>query len=377
MSKRGGRGRAAVTIKGLTKKYGENVVVDNASFSVRKGEFLVILGPSGCGKTTLLRIMGGLTRQTSGDVFFGKNLVNNLPPQKRDIGFLFQQYTLFKYMTIEENVEFGLKIKKVDKKVREKRARELIDLVGLSEHSEKLPSQLSGGQQQRVALARALARKPNLLLLDEPFGALDAKIRQKMRGDIKQIQKELGITTILVTHDQEEAFELGDRIVVMNRGKIEHIGTPQELYDHPKTSFVARFIGMVNILDGKIEKNHVKIGYFDLDLNGNKGFKEGDIVKVLIRPEEIEVEKALVDMKKTEELTTGKIMSMTFLGPLVRMRLSLGRGVSVNAVKPKTEVAEKEFKEGDAVFVNIPSYKIFPEEAEVLISSPVSKILTV
>lgn len=375
--KREERRSGTVKVKNITKKYGDSFAVDNTSFTVNKGEFLVILGPSGCGKTTLLRVIGGLAGQTAGNIYFGKEKVDNIPPQKRDVGFLFQNYTLFKHMSIEENVAFGLRIKKVPKKEREKRARELLDLVGLAEHMDKMPRQISGGQQQRVALARALAPRPHLLLLDEPFGALDAKTRQRIRGDVKQIQKELGITTILVTHDQEEAFELGDRIVVMNRGRVEHIGTPQEIYDHPKTSFVARFIGTVNILDGRVEEGKVKLGYLDLEIPKDKKFSDGDTVTVLVRPEDIEVEKALVDMKKTEELTTGKIMSMTFLGPFVRMRLSLGRGVSLSSIKPKTEIVEKKFKEGDDVFVSTPNYNILPEEADVLISVPVTKILNI
>jgi len=368
----------SIHLKNIVKGYGDNTVVNDVSFEVNKGEFLVILGPSGCGKTTLLRIIAGLEKQASGEIYFDNVEVTGIPTQKRDIGFLFQQYTLFKHINVKKNIGFGLMLKGIKKSMIEKQVAELLDLMDLSEMISRSPESLSGGQKQRIALARALALKPALLLLDEPFGALDAGTRSKMRQEIKDLQKKLGITTILVTHDQEEAFELGDRVAVMNNGKIEHVGTPQEIYDNPHTPFVAQFIGTVNVLSGIYEKNKIKVGYLLLDLPTKKfRFKEGDNVKLLVRPEDVEVEKALAKMKDTSEITTGKVLSMMFLGPFVKMKISLGRGISVGVLKPKTEVSKKGYKEGDNVFVNISTYKVFPETVEAVISAPVTKVLKV
>ena len=368
----------SIHTKNIVKSYDENMVVNDVSLDVKNGEFLVILGPSGCGKTTLLRMIAGLEKQTYGDVFFDDINVGGIPPQKRNIGFLFQQYTLFEHMSVKENIEFGLKLKGVKKAECEKKITELLDIMGLSEMLNRNPKNLSGGQKQRIALARALAMNPSVLLLDEPFGALDASTRTKMRQDVKDIQRKLGLTTILVTHDQEEAFELGDRVAVMNQGKIEHIGTPQEIYDNPHTAFVAQFIGTVNVLNGVFEKGKIKLGYLLLDTPKlNFKFKEGDSLKLLVRPEDVEVEKALSKMKGKDEITTGKILSLLFLGPFVKMRISLGRGITVRVLKPKTEVLKKNFKEGDNVFVNLENYKAFPESADAYITAPVAGFLKV
>ncbi|MFH1450855.1 MAG: ABC transporter ATP-binding protein, partial [archaeon] len=306
----------SISLKGITKWYGENTVVNDVSLEVNKGEFLVILGPSGCGKTTLLRIIAGLEKQTKGEILFDDTNIGDIPIQKRNLGFLFQQYTLFKHMSVKENVEFGLMLKGVKKQERERNVSSLLDMMNLSEMLNRNPENLSGGQKQRIALARALAMNPSVLLLDEPFGALDAGTRSKMRQDMKDLQKKLGITTVLVTHDQEEAFELGDRVAVMNQGQIEHVGTPQEIYDNPFTAFVARFIGNINVLNGTYEKGKIKLGYLLLEPPSKRfRFKNGDDVKVLVRPEDVEVEKALAKMKDKSEITTGKILDMLFLGP--------------------------------------------------------------
>jgi ABC-type Fe3+/spermidine/putrescine transport system ATPase subunit len=368
----------SISVNGISKSYGDKTVVNDISLDVKKGEFLVILGPSGCGKTTLLRMIGGLEKQTSGDILFDDENMSGIPPQNRDIGFLFQHYTLFTHLNVRENVEFGLKIRKVKKAERNKRVLEMLDLMGLSDMITRDPNNLSGGQKQRIAMARALVLKPSVLLLDEAFGALDASTRSRMRQDVKEIQKKLGITTILVTHDQEEAFELGDRVAVMNNGKIEHLGTPQEIYEDPQSAFVAQFIGTVNVLNGVAEKNKVKLGYLLLDMPKTKyTFKSGETVKVLVRPEDVEVEKALSKMKGKDEITTGKILSLLFLGPFVKMRISLGRGITVRVLKPTTEVLKKNFKEGDNVFVNLENYKAFPESADAYITAPVAGFLKV
>ncbi len=368
--------KIAVSLREISKSYGGSKILNNVSFNVWEGEFLVILGPSGCGKTTLLRILAGLDEQDSGDVlFYGQN-VSGLPPRKRDLGVVFQEPSLFKHMTVSQNVGFGLKVKGVPKYQIVKQVSEILDMVGLSGFESRMPNSLSGGQQQRVALARALVLKPHLLLLDEPFSALDIKTRQKLRSDLKEIQQKFGITTIFVTHDQEEAFELGDRIVVMNSGKVEHIGTPEEIYDYPKTEFVASFIGTVNVIKSRVENGKVPLGLIPLELPPGSKFNEDDPVKVLIRPENIVVEKSIKKLK-SEEITTGKILNMVLLGPMVRIKVSLGHGVSLISARPKAEVSEQKLKEGDKVFVYISKYSIFPEETEILITVPITKILKV
>ena len=362
----------SITLKNLTKEFGDFLAVEDINLKVNRGEFLVILGPSGCGKTTLLRMIAGLARPSSGRIHFSNDRVDNVPPQKRDVGFLFQHYSLFKHMNIEKNIWFGMKIKKAPTGYMKQRTQELLDIVGLPDMGARMPSQLSGGQQQRIALARAIAPKPKVLLLDEPFGALDAKTRHQLRSDVKKIQRELGVTTILVTHDQEEAFELGDRIAVMNKGRIEHVGRPQEIYDNPETEFVAHFVGTVNILHGKITRNKLLFGAVELELpESSIKFREGDFAKVLIRPEDL-----IVTKKRKPKAITGTVMEVRFLGPVVHMRISFGRGISLIAVKSKAEALEENIKEGDKVYVDITLSKVFPEEEEILVSVPVSKILS-
>jgi ABC-type Fe3+/spermidine/putrescine transport system ATPase subunit len=362
----------SISLKNLTKEFGDFVAVDNVDLKVNKGEFLVILGPSGCGKTTLLRMIAGLERPSSGRIHFGNDRVDNVAPQKRDIGFLFQHYTLFKHMSVEKNIRFGMKMKKAPGDYMKQRTQELLDLIGLPDMGARMPAQLSGGQQQRIALARALAPKPKVLLLDESFGALDAKIRQQVRNDVKRVQRELGITTILVTHNQVEAFELGDRVAVMNKGRIEHVGKPQEIYDNPETEFVAHFVGTVNILHGKVFGNKLLCGAVELGIpeNGLK-FREGDFAKVLIRPEDL-----IVSKKRKPKAINGTVMEVRFLGPVVRMRISFGRGVSLIAVKSKAEALKENIKEGDKVYVDVTLSKVFPEEEEILVSVPVNKVLS-
>lgn len=237
-----------LTVKNISKVFDGQTALNNISLEVERGELISILGPSGCGKTTLLRIIAGLETPTSGNIYINGKHCTELPPSKRNFGIVFQSYALFPHMTVEQNILFGLnEQKELSKKERNERCSEVLNMVGLTEHRKKYPSQLSGGQQQRTALARAISLKPAYLLLDEPLSALDAKVRVKLRSEICHIQRKLGITTIMVTHDQEEALTMADRIVVMNNAVIEQVGTPQEIYNHPKTAFVANFIGTMNL----------------------------------------------------------------------------------------------------------------------------------
>ena len=270
-------------IKNITKKYGAVTAVDRVNLNIEKEEFVCILGPSGCGKTTLLRLIAGLEEANAGELYIDGNNLINVAAQHRNFGIVFQSYSLFPNMTIAENVGYGLSIRKVAKAEIDKRVKQLLELVHLSDQSDKLPHLLSGGQQQRVALARALAVDPKLLLLDEPLSALDAKVRKTLRIEIRDVQKKLGIPTVMVTHDQEEAMTMADRIVCMKDGRIEQVGSPSELYNQPKTLFVATFLGSMNILDA------LRGLKGDKSLKINMEIKENESVG--IRPESVVIAK--------------------------------------------------------------------------------------
>ncbi len=250
---------AELHIENLSKHYGGSLAVDNLNLKVESGELITLLGPSGCGKTTSLRMIGGFLRPNQGNIRIAGKVANNIPPYKRDIGMVFQNYALFPHLTVEQNVEFGLKMRKLPGPERKQRVTDILKLVGLDHLAGRRPSQLSGGQQQRVALARALVINPAVLLLDEPLSNLDARLRVQLREDIKRLQREFRVTTILVTHDQDEALSMSDRIVVMNNGRVEQIATPRELYDYPATEFVARFMGEPNIWPGTLLPDQHKI----------------------------------------------------------------------------------------------------------------------
>ena len=271
----------------MTKRFGPFVALDSVSLDVFEGEFVCFLGPSGCGKTTFLRAIAGLDIQTAGTVHQAGKDISALPPSERDFGIVFQSYALFPNLTVEKNIAFGLENQKMSKPDITKRVTELLDLVGLADQGKKYPSQLSGGQQQRVALTRALATSPGLLLLDEPLSALDAKVRTFLRREMKALQRRLGVTTIMVTHDQEEALTMADRIVVMNQGVIEQVGTPTEIYREPSTLFVADFIGAMNQTAGKATGNDsVAIGEVTLSSRPHN-IQPGEPLVVAIRPEDI------------------------------------------------------------------------------------------
>lgn len=287
-----------VILKNIIKNYIGNegklfTAVDNISLEIKSGEFLTLLGPSGCGKTTTLRMIAGFEIPTSGEIFIGDDMVNSLTPDKRDTAMVFQSYALFPHLNIYENIAYGLKLKRLTKGEIDNKVKNILELIGLSGLEKRAPNQLSGGQQQRVALARAIVMEPSVLLFDEPLSNLDAKLRVYMRSEIRRIQKEVGITSIYVTHDQSEAMSMSDRVVVMNKGIIEQVGTPNEIYNEPATEFVADFIGVANILDCKIEEegnDYTNIVLFDKKLNLNKKFNNIKKSKVVIRPEYFEVD---------------------------------------------------------------------------------------
>lgn len=317
-------------IENVHKSFGKFVALKDIFLNVYPGEFVCLLGPSGCGKTTLLRIISGLEQQTQGRVIQGGKDVSNLPPSMRDFGIVFQSYALFPNLTANQNVAYGLQNKKMPKAEIDSRVTELLDMVGLEGMGHKYPSQLSGGQQQRVALARALALSPGLLLLDEPLSALDAQVRVKLRTEIANIQRQLGITTVMVTHDQAEALAMADRIVVMDKGYIAQVGTPHSIYQNPSSPFVANFIGVMNFLDAMVEsQDAVRCGNIVLNTPNNT-VPVGQQVTIAIRPEDIRVaDNAATQLANVAE---AEVVSTEFLGSGYRLELS----VAGNARQPIT-----------------------------------------
>jgi sulfate/thiosulfate transport system ATP-binding protein len=312
----------SIALEKVSKRYAGQTIVERVSLEVQTGELFVLLGASGSGKSTVLRLISGLLPPDEGAIRLGGRDVTALPPQKRDVGFVFQNYSIFRHMTVAENIEFGLRIRRVPAAERESRREELLDLVGLGGLGSRYESQLSGGQLQRVALARALAYRPGVLLLDEPFGALDVKIRAQLRQSLKEIQRTLGVTTILVTHDQEEAFELGQRIGVIERGRLLEVGAPEDLYTHPKSLFVATFLGAGTILVGRCRNERVELGPLTLPIPHGVPHDEGDRVRVLFRPEQVTLHSA-EPSPDAATLGQGEIIEQTFSGPVQRTRLRL------------------------------------------------------
>lgn len=313
---------AFLELSNVQKSFNSFVAVDNFNLQVEKGEFISFLGPSGCGKTTTLRMVAGFEKPTSGTININNVDVTYTPPNQRNVGMVFQSYALFPNMTVAGNVGFGLKIAKKPADFIKKRVDEMLALIHLPTHGNRYPYQLSGGQQQRVALARALAIQPQVLLLDEPLSALDAKIRVDLRTEIRRIQQELGITTIYVTHDQEEALSLSDRIVVMSAGKMEQVGTPFEIYNFPRTQFVASFVGTLNQLHCNVIDAAQGLLSHDgqqLTTTSKVEVANGSKVRVLLRPEELHFGR-----HEGENQLTGRVEAVTFLGSLVRVEINLG-----------------------------------------------------
>ena len=301
-----------LSVKKVNKHFGKFQALKDVNFDVQEGEFVCILGPSGCGKTTLLRVIAGLESQSEGEINQNNKNISQLPPDQRDFGIVFQSYALFPNLTVKNNISFGLRTRKQNKDVIDRRVDELLNLVGLSDHINKYSAQLSGGEQQRVALARALAPSPGLLLLDEPLSALDAKVRQHLRLEIKNLQRKLGVTTIMVTHDQEEALTMADRIILMNKGVIEQEGSPQDIYSKPTTAFSANFIGTTNLFKAnKISSNSIEIHGSILECNDDI---KDDVSTVTIRPEDVKISNS----ENNQNIFTGTVKELEFLGSNIR-----------------------------------------------------------
>jgi putative spermidine/putrescine transport system ATP-binding protein len=318
---------AFLELRELRRAFGPVVALDGIDASLDRGEFLSLLGPSGCGKTTALRLVAGFDRPDSGSIVVDGRDITRMPPNRRDMGMVFQAYSLFPNMTAEQNVEFGLKIRRNKRVSRKQRVGELLELVGLGLAVTRYPHQLSGGMQQRVALARALAIEPRVLLLDEPLSALDAKVRVQLREEIRRIQTQLGITTIYVTHDQEEALSISDHVAVMAGGRIEQVGTPAEMYSAPATPFVAEFIGTMNRLEATVadgSTGEVVYGGVRLRVDAARGRPSAEEVVVLIRPEVVDL--APDDGADPEGSVVGEVLSHTFLGSVTRVKVAAPGG---------------------------------------------------
>jgi spermidine/putrescine transport system ATP-binding protein len=339
----------------LTKLFGDVRAVDRVSLDIGSGEFFSLLGPSGCGKTTTLRMIGGFDRPTGGTVELRGRDVTRDPPDKRPVNMVFQNYALFPHLDVGENIAFGLRRKSVAKEEVARRVADALELVHLSGYEKRKPNQLSGGQQQRVALARALVNRPNVLLLDEPLGALDLKLRKRLQIELKRIQVEVGITFVYVTHDQEEALTMSDRIAVMNRGRLEQLGTPEELYDRPATRFVADFIGTTNLLHGTVESHEgaaaiVRLDSGDVCRIGTDGCTPGDVVDVSIRPESVRLSPTNGAAAASELQAT--VQQSAYLGATVQYQLVTTRGVALTALAPKSATR---LDTGQAVTVTWPA----------------------
>jgi len=316
-------------LTGVQKRFGDVAAVEDFNLSAERGEFVSFLGPSGCGKTTTLRMIAGFEQPTAGSIVVDGKEITRRPPNQRNVGMVFQSYALFPNMTVADNIGFGLKVRKRPTAAIRKRVDELLELIGLPGRGSRYPYQLSGGQQQRVALARALAIEPQVLLLDEPLSALDAKIRVALRKEIRSIQRQLGITTVYVTHDQEEALSLSDRVVVMSDGRIEQIGTPAEIYNFPATSFVASFVGTLNLLPAQVvDAAAGRLSVFGQEIRAAQpltGGQSNGQVSIALRPESMELGEA-----GGPNRFRGPLEDVSFLGSIVRMRVGLGDAASVS-----------------------------------------------
>lgn len=325
-------------LTGVSKYFDETCALHDIDLSISNGEFLTLLGPSGCGKTTILRLLSGFEQPSEGKIFLDGDLINDVEPEKRQVNTVFQNYALFPHMTVAENIAFGLKMKKASKEVIAERVADALRKVHLEGLGGRKPSELSGGQQQRVAIARAIVMNPLALLLDEPFSALDFKLRKQMQFEIKHLQRQLGISFVFVTHDQEEAFAMSDRVVVMNNGVIEQIGSPQEIYEEPENLFVARFVGEINVLEAEILKVNDNGSYLanvegvEFPLKNRKELEVGQKIKVLLRPEDLKVYEEKDDAQQPPYLL-GVINETIYKGATVDILLTLDSGKKLQAAE--------------------------------------------
>ncbi len=378
----------AASVRSLSKSFKGTVVLEDINFDVAVGESLVLLGASGSGKTTILRIIAGLEEPDTGRVILHGNDVTELPARERGVGVIFQAYALFPRMTVEQNIGYGLRIRRRARKEIGETIDELIKLVRLEEHRKKYPSQLSGGQQQRVAIARTLAYKPQVLLFDEPFGALDAQTRVRLRREIRALLKQINVPSIFITHDQEEALELGDRIAVLNAGRLEQIGTPDEIYNKPETEYVATFLGAANLLLGVVSEGGVEIGTVNIHAPEEaQRFREGQAVKLVFRPEDVCLSLTGALPAECQRLTNGVVEEIHFVGAYERLTLRLDlvarqpaegaaplysvtittpekkRGIPIMVTRPKPEANSTRLNVGDRVAVGLTAFRIIPNYA--------------
>ena len=373
----------AASLRSISKRFKKTSVLEDISFDVSEGESLVLLGASGSGKTTILRIIAGLEQPDSGYVILHDQDVTDLPARERGVGVIFQSYALFPRMTVEKNIAYGLKIRRRSRKEIRETVDRLIKLVQLEQHRKKYPWQLSGGQQQRVAIARTLAYQPQVLLFDEPFGALDAQTRVHLRREIRALLRQVKVPAIFITHDQEEALELGDRIAVLNNGKLEQIGTPDDVYNHPATEFVAMFLGAANLLLGVATGGFVEIGTARLPAEKEtRRFRDGQSVKLVFRPEDVCISQDANLPEGCRRLANGVIEEVNFVGAYERLTVRLDlthrkgdtdalyevtintpqrmTGVPIMATRPKPEANAMRFKKGARVAIGLTSFSVLP-----------------
>jgi len=376
----------AASVIGISKRFGKTGVLENISLDVAEGEILVLLGASGSGKTTILRIIAGLEQPNTGRVVLHGRDVTELPARERGVGVIFQSYALFPKMTVEKNIGYGLRIRKRPRKEIRKTVDELLSLVQLEEHRKKYPSQLSGGQQQRVAIARTLAYKPEVLLFDEPFGALDTQTRTHLRREIRALLRRVNVPSVFITHDQEEALELGDRVAVVNKGHIEQIGTPYEIYNHPATEYVAIFLGAANILEAVVREGFIETECAQLPVQLiNQQFRLGDRIKIVFRPEDVSLSRTDFIKPGHFKLAPARVEEVNFLGSYERLRVRLEapgeecangetpyylttetpdrRPRSILVSRPKPEASSTQLRIGDRVIVAVTSFTLLHSDA--------------
>ncbi|WP_407639173.1 ABC transporter ATP-binding protein [Alteribacillus iranensis] len=352
-----------VYLEEVSKKFGENYAVHKINLDIKEGEFLTLLGPSGCGKTTTLRMIAGFEKPDEGNIWIDGKQVEKIEPYNREVNTVFQSYSLFPHMTVAENVAFGLKMKKIPKSEIDEQVHRALDLVQLRAFSDRKPKKLSGGQQQRVAIARAIVNNPRVLLLDEPLGALDLKLRKQMQLELKQLQQELGMTFIYVTHDQEEALTMSDRIVVMNQGQIEQMGLPDEIYERPKTKFVADFIGETNFFEGTVKGGegsnlYMSIGEQKVSIHNHSNIESGEDIYLSIRPERIHITQE--PGNKSQDYLKVKIQDKIYIGSVTKIVASFSDGQKITAHSPYDKTLH--LQEGDNLYIywNPENAVIFP-----------------
>jgi sulfate transport system ATP-binding protein len=350
-----------IRAENLSKRFGSFQAVDNVSFEVESGSLVALLGPSGSGKSTILRILAGLDSCDTGNVYFGDEATTDLHARARSVGFVFQHYALFRHLTVQDNIAFGLDVRGTPKDKARARARELLELVGLKGLENRYPSQLSGGQRQRVALARALAPDPKLLLLDEPFGAIDAKVREELREWIRRLHDEVGVTSIFVTHDQDEAFSVADRVLLIHKGKVEQLGSPTEILDEPETEFVARFVGEVSVFSAQVKDGKAHAGKLAVPVQGHN---EGERVHLVLRSYDLKL------WRDDDGVAT--VQRMVTLGDRVRVYANIDGAGSITAQFPRRSSLLKGVEPGCRVQLEVTKARAYPADPSLLPIATVS-----